>query len=117
MITIRRFVSIFLITLLAGGCAAKSPQLYQWGRYQGNLDSYFRADSVGLDTQIQFMEQDLQKIKMIDSAVPPGYTAHLGLLYAQQGRLDKFSDFLGEEKRRFPEAEVFVDFLLRNFKK
>lgn len=114
---IRRSASILLITLLVGGCAAKSPPLYQWERYQVNLDSYFRADSVGLDTQIQLMEQDLQKIKMIGSAVPPGYTAHLGLLHAQQGRLDKFSEFLGEEKRRFPEAEVFVDFLLRNFKK
>ena len=117
MIIIRRSVSILLITLLVGGCAARAPQLYQWERYQGNLDSYFRADSVGLDSQIQLMEQDLQKIKMIDSAVPPGYTAHLGLLYAQQGRLDKFAEFLQEEKRRFPEAEVFVDFLLRNFTK
>jgi hypothetical protein len=117
MIITRRSVSFFLISLVAGGCAEKSPLLFQWESYQGYLDSYFRTDSVGLDTQIQLMEQDLQKIKAIDSAVPPGYTAHLGLLYAQQGRLDKFSEFLMEEKRRFPEAEVFVDFLLRNFKK
>jgi len=117
MIVLRRFASILLVTLLMSGCAARSPQLYQWERYQENLNSYFRADGLGLDTQIQLMEQDLQKIKMIDLAVPPGYTAHLGLLYAQQGRLDKFSEFLMEEKRRFPEAEVFVDFLLRNLKK
>ena len=112
-----RLRSTLALILLVSGCAARTPPLYQWGQYQGNLDSYFRADSVGLDSQIQLVEQDLQKIKMINSAVPPGYTAHLGLLYAQQGRIDKFAELLLEEKRRFPEAEVFVDFLLRNFKK
>jgi len=108
--------SICLLTAI-GGCANKPASLYQWEGYQANLDSYFRGDKVGLEAQAQLMEADLKKIKAAGSAVPPGYSAHLALLYGQQGYMDKFAAYLNEEKSRFPESSKFVDFLSRNFKK
>ena len=112
-------VLLWSICLLAamGGCASKPTALYQWEGYQANLDSYFRGDKVGLEAQAQLMEADLKKIKAAGSAVPPGYSAHLALLYGQQGYMDKFAAYLNEEKSRFPESSKFVDFLSRNFKK
>ena len=50
-------------------------------------------------------------------AVPPGYHAHLGLLYGEQGDLGKFAEQVAQEKSKFPESQTFMDFLLRNFKK
>ena len=103
--------------LVLSGCATKPIPLYQWQGYQGNLDSYFRGDKIGLEAQAQVMEADLMKIKATGGAVPPGYTAHLGLIYGQQGYMGKFAEYLDEEKTRFPESATFVGFLMRKFKK
>lgn len=120
MLNIRlRAVGFLLITGVLGGCANtnRPPALYQWQGYQSNVDAYFRADKVSLDTQTQLMEEDLKKIQGGGGAVPPGYYAHLGLLYGQQGKLDQFAQQMQAEKKQYPESETFMDFLLRNFKK
>lgn len=109
--------AILLVCATLGGCAAtQQPALYQWQGYQSNVDAYFRADKLSPDAQTQQMEEDLQKIKVSGGAVPPGYYAHLGLLYGQQGKLDQFAQQMQAEKKQYPESEAFMDFLLRNFK-
>lgn len=112
----RSAVVLALATTL-GACANKPPALYSWQGYQANLDAYFRASSLSPDAQTQLMEQDLQKIRASGLAVPPGYHAHLGLLYGEQGDLDKFAQQVALEKSKFPESQTFMDFLTRNFKK
>lgn len=102
-----------------GGCAAnkQAAPLYQWQGYQANVDAYFRADKLSPDAQVQLMEEDLRKIQAGGGTVPPGYYAHLGLLYGQTGKLDQFAQHIQAEKKQYPESETFMDFLLRNFKK
>jgi hypothetical protein len=118
MLTIRSGAAAALLACaLLGGCATQQQSLYQWQGYQGNVDAYFRTDKLSTDAQTQRMEEDLQKIKASGGAVPPGYYAHLGLLYGQQGKLDQFAAQVQAEKKQFPESETFMDFLLRNFKK
>ncbi|WP_036074862.1 DUF4810 domain-containing protein [Limnohabitans sp. Rim47] len=118
----RLSVSLKTLALLATflaltGCANKAtPTLYGWNSYEKNLDTYFRNDSESLDTQAKFMEDDLQKMRAADKAIPPGYQAHMGLLYGKQGDLARFQQHLQAEKTQFPESETFVDFLLRKFK-
>lgn len=103
--------------LALSGCATKPATLYQWQAYQANVDQYFRAGNQSLDAQVQSMETDLQKIRTSGGAVPPGYHAHLGLLYGKQSKADQFMAQMQTEKKLFPESETYVDFLLRNFKK
>jgi hypothetical protein len=119
MLNIRSSATALLLACSAlGGCATKQVPLYQWQGYQNNVDAYFRSDKLSPDAQTQHMEEDLQKIKAGGGGgVPPGYHAHLGLLYAQQGKLDQFAEQIQIEKKQFPESETFMDFLLRNFKK
>lgn len=118
MLTIRSgAIAALLACALLGGCATQQQSLYQWQGYQGNVDAYFRTDKLSTDAQTQRMEEDLQKIKASGGVVPPGYYAHLGLLYGQQGKLDQFAAQVQAEKTQFPESETFMDFLLRNFKK
>ncbi|MCX8517301.1 MAG: DUF4810 domain-containing protein [Rhodoferax sp.] len=105
------------IVFILAGCATKKTTLYEWKSYQNNLDAYFRADKVGLPEQTASLESDLTEIKKSDSSAPPGYVAHLGLVYGQQGYVDKFVENLSIEKTNFPESTPFIDFLLRNFKK
>lgn len=112
-----RIAGFLLFTALMGGCAHRPATLYQWGNYQGNVDAYLRGDKSSPETQTQQMEMDLQKIRSGGGALPPGFQAHLGLLYGQQGRLDQFAEQVNAEKQQFPESATFMDFLLRNFKK
>jgi hypothetical protein len=117
MLNIRTITIAMLLGATLAGCATKPTPLYQWQRYESNVDTYFRADKFSPDAQAQLMEEDLQKIKASGGAVPPGYNAHLGLLYGQQGKLDQFVQQMQAEKKQYPESETFIDFLLRNFKK
>ena len=109
--------ALALVCALTSGCASRPKPLYDWQGYQGNVDAYLRGDKAGLEEQVQRAEQDLQKIRAAGGVVPPGYNAHLGLLYAKQGRLDQFAQQLQAEQSQFPEAKSYVDFLKRNLTK
>ena len=110
-------VALLALALSLGGCATKAPPpLYGWQGFEQHLDTYFRQDRESPDTQAKRMEDDLQKIRAAGQATPPGYMAHLGLLYGKQGDLARFQQHLEAEKQQFPESQTFVDFLLRKFK-
>lgn len=114
----RSSIAAILIACAAlGGCATKPTLLYQWEGYPDLVAAYFRADQLSPDVQTQKMEEGLQKIQTEGGVAPPGYHAHLGLLYAHQGRLDQFAAQIQAEKKQYPESAPFMDFLLRNFKK
>ncbi len=119
MFTFRSNTALLLLACAAlGGCAAKpSATLYQWQGYQSHVDAYFRGDKLSPDAQTQLMEEDLRKIRASGGTVPPGFNAHLGLLYGQQGKPDQFALQIQAEKKQYPESETFMDFLLRNFNK
>ncbi len=108
--------TLLALILLLSGCATKQPSLYEWQGYQKNLYDYFQKDIKDPDVLLVSMEEDLKKIRASGGAVPPGYYAHLGLLYGKQGKLDEFRQQMEIEKKQFPESEIFVNFLLRNFK-
>ena len=110
-------VALLALALSLGGCANKAaPPLYGWQGFEKNLDTYFRQDRESPDTQAKRMEDDLQKIRAAGQATPPGFMAHLGLLYGKQGDMARFQQHLEVEKQQFPESQTFVDFLLRQFK-
>jgi hypothetical protein len=110
-------VALLVLALSVVGCANKAaPPLYGWHGFEQNLDTYFRQDRESPDTQAKRMEDDLQKIRAAGQATPPGYMAHLGLLYGKKGDLARFQQHLEAEKQQFPESQNFVDFLLRQFK-
>lgn len=112
-----RIAAILIACTALGACATKPTSLYQWEGYPGLVDAYFRADTLSPDAQTQKMQEGLQKIQAAGGVAPPGYHAHLGLLYGQQGRLDQFAAQIQTEKTQYPESAPFMDFLLRNFKK
>jgi hypothetical protein len=111
-------VALLALALSLGGCAnhKPAPPLYGWHAFEQNLDTYFRQDRESPDTQAKRMEDDLQKIRAAGQATPPGFMAHLGLLYGKQGDMARFQQHLEAEKQQFPESQTFVDFLLRKFK-
>jgi hypothetical protein len=110
--------SLMALTLAASallaGCAG--PQtLYQWEGYEPQVYEYFKGEEPK-EAQAEALERDLQKIRSTGKAVPPGYHAHLGLLYLSMGKDDQMVQQFNTEKTLFPESGTYMDFLLKNAK-
>ncbi|WP_153101255.1 DUF4810 domain-containing protein [Paraburkholderia hayleyella] len=101
--------------LLAGltGCATRPPPpLYQWDGYQPQVYEYFKAQTGSVE-QIDALEQALQKIRAKGNRPPPGFEAHLGLLYASVGNDTKAMQAFEAEKESFPESSAYMNFLMK----
>lgn len=98
------------------GCANRRP-LYDWNDYQGQVYSYFKPSSKNAEDRILEMEEGVQTAAAEGSKLPPGYMAHLGLLYLNAGRTDQAVKAWHQEKAQFPESTRYIDFLLNNMKK
>lgn len=106
--------SVLLGCVLLAGCSGPKT-LYQWETYQAQTYEYFKGEEAR-EAQVEALERDLQKIKSTGKAVPPGYHAHLGMLYAGLGKDDQMVQQFNTEKALFPESASYMDFLLKNAK-
>lgn len=111
----RRLALTVGIALALAGCQHRQPTLYQWEGYQPQVYQYFKGESP--DAQIAVLEKDLQKISAQGKTPPPGYHAHLGVLYSVTGRAEQMAAEFEAEKKLFPESAAYMDFLLKNTKK
>lgn len=106
--------STLLVSGLLAGCAGPKT-LYQWESYQPEVYEYFKGEEPK-EAQAEALERDLQKIKSTGKTPPPGYHAHLGLLYLSMGKDDQMVQQFRTEKVLFPESTPYMDFLLKNAK-
>lgn len=101
--------------LLAIGCvvvlAGCAPQtLYSWGSYEPMVYAmYATPDNATADIQIIRLEEDIQKARAKGNSLPPGFYAHLGYLYFQQGNIELARRAFETEKSAFPESAVLMD--------
>ncbi|MCQ4144001.1 MULTISPECIES: DUF4810 domain-containing protein [Vogesella] len=120
MMMLSRGMSIgagLLLAAVMSGCANQPKPLYHWGPYQPQVYEYFKGDGAGEQAQIAALEENIQQARAKGEALPPGYHAHLGLLYSKAGKEDQVKQQFETEKALFPESSSFMDFLLRKFKK
>ncbi|MBB5018833.1 hypothetical protein HNQ59_002130 [Chitinivorax tropicus] len=114
--------SLSLTALLCGvalvtGCAKPTQKsLYYWGQYQPQVYEHLKGDGKGPEEQIAALESDLQKAQSKNAALPPGYYAHMGMLYLKTGKNDQVKQAFETEKTLYPESSTFMDFLLKKFK-
>ena len=100
-----------LSALLLSGCVTRPQPLYHWGDFQAQQYAYFKGDK-GPEDGIQALEKVREEAKAQGRRVPPGFQAHLGLLYGQTGRTDLFEQNLQAEKLQFRESSAYVKVLL-----
>ena len=111
--------AIILFAALFSGCntvneVREGPNrgdLYYWGNFELYIFEYLTGNAYD---QIQDMERDRQRIESSNRHVPPGFYAHLGLLYNELGHHAMAIYFFEREKALFPEAETFINLLLSN---
>jgi hypothetical protein len=106
---------ILAFCLVLAGCQTAPKSLYQWGGYQSQLYQHFKGESP--NRQIDILEKDLQRINAEGNMPPPGFHAHLGLLYSMVGQESGAIEQFLTEKKLFPESATYMDFLLKKTKK
>jgi len=109
-----RGVALLAAAVLLAGCATSST-LYHWGHYQDLIyASYAEPGKLPLEAEIEKLEEDRQQALAANQRLPPGWHAHVGVLYHQLGKADQALQELAREKAEFPESSVFIDRLLGN---
>lgn len=109
--------SLLLVSgLLLSACAQTPKTLYNWEQYQGVVYQHMQGDDTGVEAQIDALEKNQQEASAKGQAVPPGFHAHLGMLYAQLGKDAQTREQFETEKRLFPESAPFMNFLMSNQK-
>lgn len=96
--------------VLVSGCQT---DLYYWGRYEEAIHyAYAHSDEWDRSGLIDLMESDRSRARKAEKPLPPGWHAHLGLLYHNDGQPDRALAEFAAEKQLFPEATPFMNRLL-----
>lgn len=99
--------ALLALALTLWGCNSTQ---YHWGNYETVVYlSYYAPDKATAEKQIEILEEDIQKARSADKPLPPGFLAHLGMLYAQTGRNTDALNAFEAEKRAFPESAKLMD--------
>lgn len=110
-----------LLAMAAGiiltGCGTAPKPLYQWEGYQPQVYEYFKGQDKGTQEQVTELEKGLQLMKAKGNNPPPGYHAHLALLYARLGKDDQVVQELKTEETLYPESAAYMSFLLKKYQK
>lgn len=105
-------LALALVVALTG-CVQAPKGLYQWDGYQDQLYEHFKGDRQSPAEQVRVLEAQAQKARGSGMALPPGFRAHLGMMYLRLGREDEARRLLEAEKASFPESTQYMDFLLK----
>jgi len=104
-----------VLVLLLGACANTGKRsLYHWGGFPDVSYSWLKDNAADDSDSLAVMEKDLQTAIANDHDLPPGFHAHLGLLYLKAGQTDQAISHWEAEKTAFPESSPFMDFQLQS---
>ena len=108
-----RLVAAIAMGSVLVGCVQAPKQIYHWEGFQGQLYEHFKADSSSPEDQLRILDAQAQKARARGAASPPGFRAHLAMIYLRLGRDGEAKQELEAEKANFPESAQFMDFLLK----
>lgn len=110
---VRMSVAGAMVAMLTA-CAQPPKTLYDWQSYQPAVYAYLNDPGGDYAVQAQAMESNIETARSSNTALPPGFRAHLGMLYLKMGEDAKAIEQLEGEKLAFPEGTPFMNFLMRN---
>lgn len=111
----KRFRAIPALSLaaLVAGCAQPPKPLYLWESFPRQQYEALLRDGMSTESQVQAMEEHAVKARSANAALPPGFRAHLGMLYLAGGNADKARELWAAEVSAFPEAAPYMNQLLK----
>lgn len=108
----RRLAGAALV-LLAAGCAQPPKQMYMWEKFPRLQYDVLLKEGYSADAQILELQAHAEKARAGGAALPPGFRAHLGMLYLSVGKADEARGEWQAEKLAFPESAPYMDRLLK----
>lgn len=102
------------LSAMVAACVHSPQTMYDWQSYQPTVYSYLVDETGDYAAQAQALEHNIETSRATDTVLPPGFRAHLGLLYLKMGHGAKAMEQFEGEKLAFPESEPFMDFVMRN---
>lgn len=107
------YVVLGALALLTG-CANQgaTKPLYMWESFPKQQYASLRHDGAAPEEQIRTLEAQAEKSRTANAALPPGFRAHLGMLYLNLGNQDQARQMWLAEKEAFPESAPYMDQLL-----
>ena len=109
----RRLLLAALPVMTLCACAGR-PALYDWGAYQPAVYNYLKQEETDYARDVAALEANMHRNRPPGQQLPPGFHAHLGMLYLKMGQSEQGMEQFLKEKRAFPEAAPFMNFLTRN---
>jgi hypothetical protein len=108
-------VILLLMMLLLSACGGPKT-MYVWDDYEPGIYSILKKEDTDLSKQICNLEKTLQRSQAKGQRLPPGFYAHLGMLYGKSGDTAKMNSYFRMEKQQFPESSAYIDFLMKEKK-
>jgi hypothetical protein len=108
----KTFWVVCLATALTA-CAHGLEPLYHGEGYQRQLYESLKDEGASPNKQLEALQEQMQKAKSRGAALPPGFRAHLGLLYLRLNQFDQAYEMLQAEKEFFPESTKYMNFLMK----
>lgn len=108
-------LAVATVGAMLTACAQPPTPLYYWGGYQAAVYDHFKSDGKGPLEQLRLLDEQAQKARSSGLPLPPGFHAHLALVYLKLGRDDEARRELETERSRFPESAPYVDSLLKRY--
>lgn len=99
--------------LVLTACANRPKPLYMWETFGKQQYKVLLRESESPDEQIRSMEAHAEKARVNNAELPPGFRAHLGMLYLEAGNSQRAKELWSGEKTVFPEASPYMDRLLK----
>ncbi|NCN42100.1 DUF4810 domain-containing protein [bacterium] len=105
-------LGIVALALLLSSCASKP--LYYWGNYQDVIyERLAKGNNDGPLKHIELLQKDITYSQEQGLELPPGFHAHLGMLYSEVGNLRLSQEHLAQERSNFPESATLMDLFLK----
>lgn len=101
------------VLLFLSGCATHK-SMYDWGAYEPQIYAFFKGEAP--DAQIQILEKHLIEAQGKGSVPPPGFYAHLGMLYTKAGRDSDTQKMFAMEMKLYPESSIYINNINNGFK-
>ncbi|MBE2985361.1 DUF4810 domain-containing protein [Campylobacter sp. RM9344] len=108
-----KILLVALCAFIFAGCAGdKSSALYYWDGSYTSANYKYLSDEYDLNEQISMLRDSEQRAYEKGLKVPPGFYAHLGLLYSNLGNMPQAKAYFQKEVELFPESKSYIEFLL-----
>lgn len=109
-------VCVLIVSAFSVGCATAPQPIYHWNGFQKQLYDHFKGDVSAPEDQLRLLTMQAEKAQAAHLPLPPGFRAHMAMIYLKLGREQEAKVQLESEKTTFPESTPYMDFLLKRMK-